>query len=221
MRLAMDEATSTEAAEIRLVVKKMDPSDPSGRENLRLKKYVIQDLRDMSVSSNYTDSRAELERVAKPLGGNIQRRQSRGERVQSEQNRKSQKQGDDLGIAEERKNRFLLLRLLLLGGGVARLIAQQRLSFTLISRLSRRLLLLSLHSGAQSNRQEKLERANSGIGEEDDSTGGNIGPSPDNLKQVDGPSASHHAQSGSRIANERVPCEDIAQDVIGGQMGQS
>lgn len=79
MRLAMDEATSTEAAEIRLVVKKMDPSDPSGRENLRLKKYVIQDLKDMSVSSNYTDSRAELERVAKPLGGNIQRRQSRGE----------------------------------------------------------------------------------------------------------------------------------------------
>jgi hypothetical protein len=44
MRLAMEDATSMDAAEIRLVVKKIEPSSPSGRENLRLKKYVIQDL---------------------------------------------------------------------------------------------------------------------------------------------------------------------------------
>lgn len=215
MRLAMDEATRTEAAEIRLVVKKMDPSDPSGRENLRLKKYVIHDLYDMSVSSNYTVSGDSLERVA------IQRCQSRGERVQCEQDRKSQKQGDNLGIAEERKDRFLLLRRLLLRGGVARLIAQQRLSFTLITRPLRRLLLLGLDSGAQCNRQEKLERADSGVGKKDDSTGGDVGPSPDNLKQVDGPSTGHHAQGGARIANQRVPSEDIAQDLFGGQVGQS
>jgi hypothetical protein len=40
----MEDATSIEAAEIKLVVKKIEPSSPSGRENLRLKKYVIQDL---------------------------------------------------------------------------------------------------------------------------------------------------------------------------------
>jgi hypothetical protein len=44
MRLAMEDATNMDAAEIRLVVKKIEPSSPSGRENLRLKKYVIQDL---------------------------------------------------------------------------------------------------------------------------------------------------------------------------------
>lgn len=38
MRLAIDEATSMDAAEMMLVVKKMEPSLPSGRENLRLKK---------------------------------------------------------------------------------------------------------------------------------------------------------------------------------------
>lgn len=43
-RLAMEEATSIDAAETMLVVKKMEPSWPSGSENLRLKKYVIQDL---------------------------------------------------------------------------------------------------------------------------------------------------------------------------------
>lgn len=44
MRLAMDEAISMDAAAMMLVVKKMEPSLPSGRVNLRLKKYVIQDL---------------------------------------------------------------------------------------------------------------------------------------------------------------------------------
>lgn len=44
IRLAMDDATNTDAAAMMLVVKNMEPSSPSGRSNLRLKKYVIQDL---------------------------------------------------------------------------------------------------------------------------------------------------------------------------------
>lgn len=44
MRLAMDEATSIEAEQIMLVVKKMEARLPSGRENLLRKKYVSQDL---------------------------------------------------------------------------------------------------------------------------------------------------------------------------------
>lgn len=40
----MDDATSIEVADIILDVKKIDPSCPSGRSNLRLKKYVIQVL---------------------------------------------------------------------------------------------------------------------------------------------------------------------------------
>jgi hypothetical protein len=42
--LAMDDATNMDAAEMILVVKKIEPSSPSCKENLRLKKYVIQDL---------------------------------------------------------------------------------------------------------------------------------------------------------------------------------
>lgn len=44
MRFAMEEAISIEPAAMMLVVKKMEPSLPSGSENLRLKKYVIHDL---------------------------------------------------------------------------------------------------------------------------------------------------------------------------------
>lgn len=44
MRLASDDATSMDAAEMLLVTKKIVPSSPSGRLNLRWKKYVIQDL---------------------------------------------------------------------------------------------------------------------------------------------------------------------------------
>jgi hypothetical protein len=44
MRLARDEATSMDAAEMMFVVKKIVPSSPEGRLNLPLKKYVIQDL---------------------------------------------------------------------------------------------------------------------------------------------------------------------------------
>lgn len=40
----MDEATSIEMEDIILVVKKRDPSFPSWRLNLLLKKYVTQDL---------------------------------------------------------------------------------------------------------------------------------------------------------------------------------
>jgi hypothetical protein len=44
MRFAIDDATSVEAAAMLLVTKKIVPSSPSGRLNLRRKKYVIQDL---------------------------------------------------------------------------------------------------------------------------------------------------------------------------------
>lgn len=44
IRLAIEDATSIEAEEMMLVVKKIEPSLPSGRSNLRLKKYVIHDL---------------------------------------------------------------------------------------------------------------------------------------------------------------------------------
>lgn len=44
MRLVMDEAIKIDAAAMILVVKKMEPSLPSDRLNLRLKKYVTQDL---------------------------------------------------------------------------------------------------------------------------------------------------------------------------------
>lgn len=44
MRLAIDEATSIDAAAMELVTKKIVPSSPSGRLNLRWKKYVIQEL---------------------------------------------------------------------------------------------------------------------------------------------------------------------------------
>lgn len=44
IRLAMADATNVEAAWMILVVKKIEPSAPSGNVNLRLKKYVIQDL---------------------------------------------------------------------------------------------------------------------------------------------------------------------------------
>ncbi len=40
----MDEATSIEIEDMILVVKKSDPSFPSWRLNLLLKKYVTQDL---------------------------------------------------------------------------------------------------------------------------------------------------------------------------------
>lgn len=43
-RLAMDEARSMEAAAMMLVVKKREPSRPSGRSNLSLKNHVTQDL---------------------------------------------------------------------------------------------------------------------------------------------------------------------------------
>ena len=49
IRLAMDDATNMDAAEIRLVVKKIDPSFPSGSSNLRLKKYVIQVLGEIQL----------------------------------------------------------------------------------------------------------------------------------------------------------------------------
>jgi hypothetical protein len=44
IRLAIEDATSIDAAEIELVTKKIVPSSPSGKLNLRWKKYVIQDL---------------------------------------------------------------------------------------------------------------------------------------------------------------------------------
>lgn len=44
IRFAMEEAISIEPAEMMLVVKKIEPSFPSGSENFRLKKYVIHDL---------------------------------------------------------------------------------------------------------------------------------------------------------------------------------
>ena len=43
-RLAMEEATSIEIADIILVVKKRDPNFPSRRLNFDLKKYVTHDL---------------------------------------------------------------------------------------------------------------------------------------------------------------------------------
>jgi hypothetical protein len=44
IRLAIEDATSIDAAAIELVTKKIVPSSPSGKLNLRWKKYVIQDL---------------------------------------------------------------------------------------------------------------------------------------------------------------------------------
>lgn len=54
IRLAIDDATSIEAAATILDMKNIVPSWPSGRLNLRRKKYVIQDL----------DSRQRLEMQA-------------------------------------------------------------------------------------------------------------------------------------------------------------
>ena len=59
MRLAIEEATSMDAAEMMLLMEKMDPSSPSGRENLRWKKLAIQDL----VSISNRDKRS----IALPL----------------------------------------------------------------------------------------------------------------------------------------------------------
>jgi hypothetical protein len=53
------------------VVKKIVPSSPSGRENLRLKKYVIHDLQG---SACVNESQSDYS----------QRSQSRGERIQTE-----------------------------------------------------------------------------------------------------------------------------------------
>ena len=50
IRLAMEDATNVEAAWMILVVKKIEPSAPSGNVNLRLKKYVIQDLLEFSMA---------------------------------------------------------------------------------------------------------------------------------------------------------------------------
>lgn len=47
IRLAIEDATSVDAEQIMFVTKKMEPRLPSWRSNLRLKKYVIQDLRDL------------------------------------------------------------------------------------------------------------------------------------------------------------------------------
>lgn len=55
MRLAIDDATSMDAAAILLVTKKIVPSSPSGRLNLRWKKYVIQDLVESGTSSAKND----------------------------------------------------------------------------------------------------------------------------------------------------------------------
>lgn len=52
MRLAIEDATSIDAAEMELVTKKMVPSSPSGKLNLRWKKYVIQALVESQVSND-------------------------------------------------------------------------------------------------------------------------------------------------------------------------
>ena len=52
MRLATEDATSIDAAEMELVTKKMVPSSPSGKLNLRWKKYVIQELVESQVSND-------------------------------------------------------------------------------------------------------------------------------------------------------------------------
>lgn len=54
MRLAIEDATNVDAEQMILVTKKMEPRLPSGRSNLRLKKYVIQDLRDLACYTSYS-----------------------------------------------------------------------------------------------------------------------------------------------------------------------
>lgn len=61
IRLAIDDATSMEAAEIILVKKNIVPSSPSGRLNLRRKKYVIQDLERLA-SRIFEDVEFHLQR---------------------------------------------------------------------------------------------------------------------------------------------------------------
>lgn len=50
IRFAIEDATSIDAAEIELVTKKIVPSSPSGKLNLRWKKYVIHDLLKLALS---------------------------------------------------------------------------------------------------------------------------------------------------------------------------
>lgn len=52
MRLAIEDATSIDAAAMELVTKKMVPNSPSGKLNLRWKKYVIQELVESQVSND-------------------------------------------------------------------------------------------------------------------------------------------------------------------------
>ena len=52
IRLAIEDATSIDVAEIELVTKKIVPSSPSGKLNLRWKKYVIQELVESQVSND-------------------------------------------------------------------------------------------------------------------------------------------------------------------------
>lgn len=84
-RLAIEDATSMEAAAMLLVMKNMVPSSPSGRSNLRWKKYVIHDL----VKSNELGEIFDAREMRKG-DFDLQRCQSRRERVQPEQNEQTE-----------------------------------------------------------------------------------------------------------------------------------
>ena len=62
IRFAIEDATSVEAAAMLLVTKKIVPNAPSGKLNLRWKKYVIQELSELVLSEN----RIKIVLTAKP-----------------------------------------------------------------------------------------------------------------------------------------------------------
>lgn len=117
MRLAIEEATSIDAAEMELVTKKMVPSSPSGKLNLRWKKYVIQELFRLAMSHLQPFQRVDL-----------QRRQTRCKRVEAEQNEQPNHQRPQI-LLDRWEQGFLLLYSLLLHG---RSISQQWLRFTIL-----------------------------------------------------------------------------------------
>ena len=174
MRLAIEDATSMEAAAMLLVIKKMVPSSPSGRLNLRWKKYVIQDLDGISDRVNRNVEKEE----------SLQGCQSRCKRVQSEQNEKSKHQRPQVSF-DRRPEEFLLRGWLdwLLSRAW---FAQQGPGLTTLL-----LLRLFLHGhldlSGQRQSQDQLDHTDGCIDKEDDPARGNKFPPVQRLERGNDP----------------------------------